>query len=318
MSQLYSQWLFSILDTEDAETKVALEFMSSFDKLEYRNANITLRYARYWCQLSKHLYARKEEQLVSEKVQMLFEVPEKKLRTDVYWFEVLRACDLLSAVTMENLVQELQIRASIQNNNEGYAEVALQLDKATMAANLEHVKLAIGVCQYTLKTALLRCTCMREFAPEAVERVTRRYHGLRAIGCWLQGMYQLTVVHNPKTAGDWFETSRDIAAKHATPDCVAPVVLSAGMLILYGLVTKALSDNERGLAQAYLQYSKEPKKNNALLQKLQVLAKTPAGAPKPAIPEEGSVLLISSFTITENALENGISPLENAPFKKRK
>ena len=81
---LYALWLSKIIDLSNPKCIEMLDFMSSFYGLAYKNAGITLRYARYWCILSRFLYQHREQQLYSDKIQMTFLVEERKQKVSAY------------------------------------------------------------------------------------------------------------------------------------------------------------------------------------------------------------------------------------------
>jgi hypothetical protein len=164
-NSLYAQWLSKVVVLSDAKTAEMLSFMSSFDGLVYKNTGITLKYARAWCILSRFLYHHREQQLYSDKVQMLFLVAERKQQTDVYWFEVARACNLFAHEAMLNLVhQDLEIMRTM-GDKQGYADTALRLADDVLATALSSIKVAIGICHYTLRVAALHCKILTTAHP---------------------------------------------------------------------------------------------------------------------------------------------------------
>jgi len=310
---LYCEWLSSTVDTTQQPARAMLDFMSSFERLEYKNAKLLLLYARNWCHLSRFLFAHREEQLHSDKVQMLFDVTERRQRTDVYWFEVARACDLLATETMQNLLQDLEIMAAVDAKR-GYAETALRLKPNTLAAALISTKAAIGVCHYTLRVADVNCKYLRQCSPKLMDSIARRYQTFRVIGCWLQGVHQLVQCEAPQLAADWFETCTSIASQGNVTPAVAPLLESTVLLNYHGFIHKALRENQRGMALGFMrdiEPSESAKQDAAVVQALKVATALPKGAAPPAVPGVGSPLLKIAGKPKLGALEIGISPFSD-------
>jgi len=317
---VYSEWLSSAVDTSVPATREMLDFMSTFDGLHYQNARLALVYARNWCSLSHFLYTHKEEQLYSDKVQMLFDVEERQQRTDVYWFEVARACDLLATETMQNLVQDLDILAAVEAK-QGYAQTALRLNNQTLAAALNSTKAAIGVCHYTLRIAAAHCKYLRQCSPQLMDSIARRYHSFRVMGCWMQGLHQLLQCEAPQKAADWFETALAIAAENDVTPAVAPLLQSTLVLKYRGFIQKALREGQRGVALGLVRDLEQAASSDALVvAALKAEAALPKAAPPPAIPTVGSPLLKISGHATIKALELGTSPFSDsdAPIQRPK
>jgi len=319
---LYCEWLSSAVDTDEPATRAMLDFMSSFESLEYKNAKLLLLYARHWCHLSRFLFAHREEQLRSDKVQMLFDVAERRQRTDVYWFEVARACDILATETMQNLLQDLEIMAAVEAKR-GYAETALRLKPHTLTAALISTKAAIGVCHYSLRVADVNCKYLRQCSPKMMDSILRRYQTFRVIGCWLQGVHQLVQCEAPQLAADWFETCKSIATEGNCTGAIAPLLESAIVLLYHGFIHKALRENQRGVALGFMrdvEPSYSAKQDPAVIQALKIATALPKGAAAPAVPSAGSPLLKITGRPKLAALELGTSPFseDDAPLKRPK
>ncbi len=307
---LYRLWLSSTVNLADKKTAEMLDFMSSFDKLEYKNAGLTLRYARSWCILSRFLYQHREQQLYSDKVQMLFRVDERQQLTDVYWFEVARSCDLYSNEVLLNLLQDMGVIRCLAEER-GYAEVATQLDNSALAAALLNIKSAIGICHYTLTVAALHCKLLQPSAPKLLAGITLRYNTFRVMGCFIQGLHQIRL-QNAEEAAKWLCTAEHIGKQHSdVAPAVAPLLHSTHMLKLHAFAHKALLDGQRGIALGFSRDAsaaagKGP--HASFAKSLQNATALPFNAIAPAIPPAGSALLSIASAVQEKALEVGTSP----------
>ncbi len=308
---LYAQWLSKVVDLSDAKCVEMLDFMSSFCSLAYKNSGITMKYARCWCILSRFLYAHREQQLYSDKVQMTFLVPERKQQTDVYWFEVARSCDLLAQETMLNLVQDLSIMRAMAQN-QGYAETAINLSDDTLATAMSGIKSAIGICHYSLKVAALHCKVLTPSAPQLMADINLRYHSFRVMGCFVQGVYKLKQ-KEAQEAANWLATAKMIGEKEEVTPAVAPLLHTIKLLVKYAFAHKALREGQRGVAIAHTRSAERCKGANiAFVERLNAETALPPGATAPPIPDaKGPLLQINCFP-HDGALELGTSPFTKA------
>jgi hypothetical protein len=309
---LYSQWLSSVLDPKVAGVRKLLDFMDSFESLPYKNESIYYEYARNWCQLASFLFEHKESQLFSEKVQMWFEVPERKGAVDVYWFEVVRSCDLLATATMHTVVQEMSLLPAAMPAC--YALHALTMSPARCMALLTTIKRAIGVCHYTLRVAAVNCIYMNSTCPVALASISRRYNTFRIIACWLYARHHICEA-SWEHALNGLASCESLSATLDTTPAAAPLIQSVRPLQAYVLVHRALAQaGQRGVAQAHLrkclsQQSPLPKACKPLFDALEAAVATPSGGLQSAVPDDDSPLLFFKAESNNAFFELGTPPL---------
>jgi hypothetical protein len=302
--------LSSILDVDEPSTRSALEFLSHFNRLHYSNHLHFLQYARIWCQLSDFLYRHRSLQLFSDKFEMLFSIPERGESSNVYWFEVVRAAEELSALVINHLVKELEV--PLDGRVHGYFHKALHMSKERLGETMETIKKTIGVCHFTSKVAARHCIYLESYCPQAMQTIHNRYHTMRTIGCWLQA---INCIHREQytEACNWLATAASIGEREKTTAAATPMLESVRLAQLYCLVHKSLQDNQKAIAMAYIGQlrvlvEKEPDRLQ-ILTPLEQLAASLSGSVRSAIPSSNSILLETSFSIHENALLQGTSPL---------
>jgi len=101
------------------------------------------------------------------------------------------------------------------------------------------IKSAIGICHYTLKTALLHCKTLQPCAPNLTENILRNYNTFRVMGCFICGLHQIFLL-NAAEACKWLSTA-DTLGKQCG-ELIAPAVQSmldsTHMLKLHALTAK--------------------------------------------------------------------------------
>lgn len=310
---IYTQWLCNALDLSIPSVSKTLDFLDRFEGLQYKNESIYYEYARNWCVLSSFLFNNKERQLCSSnKVKIWFEVPEKRNAVDVYWFEVVRACDLLATATMHTLVRDLDlVPASLPSC---YALHSLALPAARCAELLASLKRTIGVCSFVLQVAAVKCVYLRLTCPKALDSITRRYNTFRVVACWLYARHQLVVETKWSLALSAFATCEALGAVLDTTPAAVPLYQSLKLLQTYTLVHQSMQSLHRGVAQAHLRKGKLQIVNptaaecKPLLDVLEVLVATTPGAIPPAIPADDSPLLMFKADVNMKMFEAGTSP----------
>jgi len=306
---LYVQWLSTVVDTTDAATVEMLDSMSCFDSLIRPTTKQYIAYARNWCQLSQFLFAHREEQLYSGKVQMLFDVEERNQRTDLYWCEVARSCDMAANETMVDLLQDLGIMGAVSSQQKGYAETALRLTPHQLAKALRITKDAIGACHYTLTKAKLQCKFLASACPVLMASITRRYNSFRVVGCYVAGVYNLLEKKDAQAAADWFATSADIGKSNEVSAGVAPLLLSTSFLIVYAFQQKAVREGQRGIATGLLrELSRFEQIHPSTTERLHQELAVAVGSSSVQVPPPGSPLLKIDTHVNPRALEEGTSP----------
>ena len=313
---VYSLWLGCILDLTDKPTSDMLQFMSSFDSLQHKSLGILLRYARCWCILSNFLYDNREKQLSSDKLQMLFCVEERQQDTDVYWFEVLRACGLLANETLLNVLQDMRILRCMAEKR-SFAEIALQLDDDLLSSALINIKWAIGICNYSLRVAALHCKSLQTNAPRVFAAVSLHYQCLRIMGCFIQALHQLRTEGTAQDVTRWLCTVEQIAKQHTGVGLILSCVLeSTQMLKLYAFAQQSLREGQRGLAMGFAGAAQQAASKSAhagFAQKLQEDMAPPPKAVAPPVPPSNSALLTLPCLPHDKALELGTSPFVKNP-----
>jgi hypothetical protein len=248
---------------------------------------------------------------------MWFHVPEQGRSVDVYWFEVVRACDLLLQHTMHMLIQTLELLHD--SKRPCYAQRVLQLSQERCTDALSAIKKAIGVCHYTLSVANVQCIFLREACPDTLSKIRQRYHTLRVLGVWLHARQQLLVTRDYTAAWNEFATCEAIAAAHETTAATKIIVRSSRLLRLYALVHRALRDKQYGVAQARIRDAKqelsdwEQADSKPVFDLLIACIGAPDALSLVAVPTKSSPLLELHVQIKMNALEIGLSPLPKCP-----
>jgi hypothetical protein len=248
--------------------------------------------------------------LFSDKFEMLFSIPERGESSNVYWFEVVRAADELSALTINNLVKELEV--PLDGRVHGYFYKAIHMSKERLGETMDSIKKTIGVCHFTSKVAARHCIYLESYCPQAMESIQTRYHTMRTIGCWLQA---INCIHREQytDACNWLATAASIGEREKTTAATRPMLESVRLAQLYCLVHKSLQDNQKAIAMAYIGQlkvlvEKEPG-HLQILAPLEQLAASLSGTLRSAIPSSNSILLDTSFTVHAHALVQGESPL---------
>ena len=187
---LYCKWLSSALDTQACLK--ALQMMSSFDALDHRGYEECRRYAESWCQLAEFLWTNRNLQLYSSRVEMTFRVG-KKQETNCYWFEVMRACDLLLTGLLQDLAHELHTADTTQANDPRFAEVIARQLAIPWASAFTRIRETIGVCHYVSFVAAERCPLLQKHAATQMDFIRVGYEDLRIMGVWIKGRMLMTM-----------------------------------------------------------------------------------------------------------------------------
>jgi hypothetical protein len=315
----YSHWLRSIVDLKDKHSAEVVRFVSDFDALAYKSCPLLVQYARYWCLIADFLYENRTKQLSSD-VEILFVVAERNEKTNIYWFEVARACDMAGKEAIQTLVQWLGI-IPVVDAKTGYAEAGLGLSQKTLNNALDLVKEVVGLCHYTLVVAGETCKYF-DRAPELMQSIKRRHLNLRVIGCWIAGMLELQfppeIRVSETTAYDLFEVCSDLAALGKDElyfQSSAPLADSCAILKSYAFVLKSISDGNKGYAKGFAkQCAKHVKTNPALVARIEAMTRFDGVAPAPVVPSENSPLLkILNVNKPAAPLMKGLNPLTGLP-----
>lgn len=306
---VYAEWLSAITTVDEPRIKSVLDFLSSFDTLKYTNANLHYDYAKWWCQLAQFLYDNREKQLYSDKLEMLFEVDELDKKTNIYWFEVLRACDLLTRVTISTLIKDLSLATGL----EGYAQLALMLPAARCASSLVSIRQTVGVCHYLIHVANVNCLYLSATCPQTMKIILKRYHTFRVIGAWLQGLHQLVNAKDLIKAHQWFKTCESMTAGLELTDAAEPILKSAAFFKFYALVHRFVADNKPGIAMAFIREAKKTAGSNfkSCVASLQSLVPDSSAI---AVPDSSSPLLRVQVEVLDSVLLVGDSPLSRSPL----
>lgn len=190
---LYCKWLANTLDTQACIG--VLHMLSTFDSLDHRGYDECRRYAESWCQLAEFLWDNRHRQLYSSRVEMVFPVGDDQ-ETNCYWFEVVRACDLLLTTLLAELAQELHTVDLLRHSNSGdarYAEIVSRQLSLPWASAFARIRETIGVCHYVTYVAAERCPLLRKHAGLSMDRIRVGYEDLRVIGVWIKGRMLMTV-----------------------------------------------------------------------------------------------------------------------------
>lgn len=311
----YSNWLRSIVDCNDKSSATVLRFLSNFDALPYKGVEIVVQYAQHWCVLADFLYANREKQLSSD-VEMLFSVNERNEKTDVYWFEVARACDQAATAASESIVQWMGI-LPVLTGKTGYAESGLSLTKEVLTKSMALVKDIVGLCHYTIVIANSHCKFLSA-APELMKSIKKRYHSFRVIGCWIMGMQvlQFSAIKDKEIdACSWFDTSSDLATtdKDQLINAVAPLIQSVALLKSYAYVVRSIANGEKGCATGFArQCSNYRQGNNAFIVRIEAMTTFPSGGFPLIVPKDDSLLLRIPTNPRKDPLIRGTSPLFTA------
>lgn len=315
----YSHWLRSIVDLKDKPSSEVIGFLSGYDGMSYKSCHLLVKYAQYWCILSAFLYENRLKQLASD-VEMLFVVDELGKKTDVYWFEVARACDMAGKEALETIVQWLGV-IPVLDAKISYAETGLALSKKTLNNALSLVKEVVGLCHYTVVTAGETCKFFG-MVPKLMESIKRRYFNLRVIGCWIAGMAELQFPpelrisqKNDPTACDLFEVCAEIAASDKDQLFASANLLSESCSILrsYACVKNAIDEGNKGCAKGFAKLcaKQHAKTNPALVARITAITLFENVIPAPVVPPENSPLLKIPSSVNKPAapLVKGLSPL---------
>lgn len=310
----YSQWLRLIVDLSDKPSAEFVGFLSGFDGLAYKNCDSLVQYAQYWCVLSDFLYRNRAKQLCSD-VEMLFVIEERGEKTDVYWFEVARACDVAGKEAIQTIVQRLGI-LPVLDAKVGYAETGLSLSKQVLSDALDLIKKVVGLCHYTLVTATATCKYF-QMAPDLMNSIKRRYVSLRVIGCWIVGMlalrFPLEGPADQPTECDMFDACFELASREKETLIAAASLLSESCPLLksYAFVVKSIAEGQKGCAKGFAkQCEKHAAKNGTLIARIQAMTQFADVLPPPIVPAENSPLLKIPCAKKPHApLTKGINPL---------
>jgi hypothetical protein len=309
---LYVLWLENVVDTSPPAVRDTLDFMSSFDSLDYKNLAMHTRYAQSWCTLSNFLYEHREQQLYSEKVNMLFTVQERKQKSSVYWFEVAQSALLLATQTMFHAVDCLGIMRATAMLAGDYAHIAVDLSTEVLVEVLAKIKVAVGVCRYALHEAAQHCKLLQVCAPQLMHELEKRYHSLRIMGCFAFSLRQLQLAQAQSVA-DWMDTIVHIYTSCGTvPAAVLLIANSAAAIKFYALVQQALRSGQRGLAVGFARAASSTctDASRELVRKLEADTATVNNLSPQPVPTADSSLLRVRTTVHENALEMGDSPFD--------
>lgn len=313
-NSLYVEWLSGILDTKNPHTRRALDTISKYDGLAYKNDSLTYEYARLWCQLSKCLYDHRHEQLFSEKVNMQFYVPEVKQYTDVYWFEVLRACDMSTEATLNSLIQTLGLL--IDTKQQSHAQHVLNLTKEQGESTMLTIKGAIGLCSYVLKTAVIACPFLQNSCPSLLKTLRARYQTLRVIGFWLIGV-QAIICKEYHIAANWLSTAEAVCKQHTTTKATELPMSTGKFLVQYALLHVAIESKFHSTALGRLREAKKlatVADTKEVIPSLEILTENHAKGLNAAVPQENSPLLRFTPVLHTELLQKGTDPLVASPF----
>lgn len=306
-----TDWLSDCIDVNVSITKQTLDEMDEFRNQNKKTFIAHYLYARGWCNLSNFLYANKDKDLYSTCPNMSFEVPEKQSSVNVYWFEVLRAADMLNLISMSDIIRDLRLGTA----KESYAAIAPTLNKDKCTTASQHIRLAIGVCKYLLSDACSNCPLLEINCPETIKLTKRRYKTFRVIGSWLQAWHFLFEEKNYTQAHKWFVTCERLSV--ATIDSVditdaaLPMLHSCGFLKVYCLAYKALGDNSKGVAIAHLRKARAISngKFEGMLEELTMRTTISLGEIAPAVPDDTHPLVCIKVEPVLTALLCGKDPL---------
>ena len=232
----FSVWLSLILDTSKPLASKTLEEMSNFMNNDYHSVKSKINYAIQWCNLSNFLFRHRDKQLRAYKFEMMFEIPESTSYTNLYWFEVIRACEIASFAFLAELVNKLKLTTG--TTDESFASSCMQLSMSTREAFQLSLLSVIGCCNYVITEVTHNCIYAEQCSPLALADIKRRHHAMRIIGTWLVGMHHWKDKENYKEAADWFFTcdmlaqgSPDLATGAIQPLCGTALLFKQMCLI---------------------------------------------------------------------------------------
>jgi hypothetical protein len=309
MSQsYYGKWLAHVLDV-DGKYKSTINMLSTFDQLEYKGVDQCTRYAKVWCRLAEFLWTHRHLQLYSTRVEPMFRV-DRTTSVNIYWFEVLRACDTLVTTTMQDLTRDL--RMLDVTPTKAYAAV-VEEDLAVVSSwdkPLQSIRNAIGVCNYTINVAANRCVFMHTYAGMQLQSVQERYQTLRIMGCWVQAR-RLMTTHDYEVAQALFTTVGWMGEQNKHTVMAACFLQSTSYLITICIIKRMVRAGKPGFAVAFAREAALVHASDCSSLADHIARLQPGDA---VVPPKGSPLLKTwkTHVIEKDILRQGSNALEIA------
>ena len=309
----YGKWLANVMDV-DGKYRSVLSMLSGFDQLDYASIDDHYQYAQAWCNLAQFLWDNRQKQLYSTRVQPMFHI-DAETTINIYWFEVLNACNGLLRSLFELLTRDMHLlevshtklyTCVLQDHDGGINWLRL----------LTHIKQAIGICHFTIHIAAVRCIYIQTHAEALLADITQKYHTLRIIGAWIQAN-RMMEMKQFEGAERLFATVEALAQQRESASIAASCLQSTSYLKAACTIQRLAHQLKPGLAVGYGRHMVNFKHRADQLRLSQLLDSIQCG-PEDVVPPKRSPLIqaLPIKDIDLDVLKKGSDPLKDfEPFE---